>query len=131
MCFSTSASFGAGIILTTIGIASIKKVKKPSQILYASMPILFGAQQFTEGFVWLSLTNDNYSSWQSIPTYLFIFFAQVLWPIWVPLSIFYIEENKIRKIILALLVGIGALLGSYICYNMYLYNIDAYLTPYH
>lgn len=31
MCFSVSASFGAGVILSAIGIASIKKVQSTSQ----------------------------------------------------------------------------------------------------
>ncbi len=131
MCFSTSASFGAAVVLTVIGIASVKKIEKPSQILYASMPLLFASQQFIEGFVWLSLTNSDYASWQSIPVNLFLFFAQVLWPIWVPLSIFLIEENKTRKLILAVLVGIGILLSAYISYCMFNYSVDAYLSPYH
>lgn len=131
MCFSTSASFGAGVLLAAIGIAAIKKIEKPSQILYASMPLLFASQQFIEGFVWLSLTNPDYAHWQSVPVNLFLFFAQVLWPIWVPLSIFLIEENKTRKKILSVLLGIGVLLSMYISYCMLRYSVDAYLSPYH
>ncbi len=118
-------------MLTAIGVASVKKINKPSQALYASMPLLFACQQFIEGFVWLSLTNPEYSYWQSIPTNLFLFFAQVLWPIWVPLSIFLIEENKTRKKILLVLLAIGILLSSYISYCMFNYTVDAYLSPYH
>lgn len=58
MCFSSIASFAASGILVVVGIASIKKVEYPSQLMFAGIPILFSGQQFTEGFVWLAL-NDS------------------------------------------------------------------------
>ena len=54
MCFSATASFSAGIILTVIGVASIKKAHHKSQLLFASIPFVFGIQQFAEGNVLLT-----------------------------------------------------------------------------
>ena len=59
MCFSASASFGAGIVLTGIGVASIKKSDTRSKSLFASIPLIFGIQQITEGFLWLALSNPD------------------------------------------------------------------------
>lgn len=42
MCFSSSASFGAGIVLTVIGVVSIKKTKHSSQATICKHPINFG-----------------------------------------------------------------------------------------
>ncbi len=106
MCFSTSASFGAGAILAVIGVASIKKAKSPSETFFASIPLIFSFQQFTEGFVWLSLSNPTYAFLQQISTYTFLFIAQVIWPTWVPLSIFLLEKKSKRKIIQKILIGI-------------------------
>ena len=84
MCFSASASFGAGVVLSVIGVASIKKAKSPTQIIFASIPLIFAVQQITEGFLWLSLTHSNFASLKQVTTYIFLFFAQIVWPIWVP-----------------------------------------------
>ena len=78
MCFSTSASFAAGITLTVIGVASIKKVKDPSQFLFASIPFLFGVQQFAEGVLWLTIPNSELLTIKKIFTSIFLFFAQFL-----------------------------------------------------
>ena len=52
MCFSANASFGAGVFLTSIGVIATKNISNKKQILFASIPILFGIQQITEGFLW-------------------------------------------------------------------------------
>ena len=97
MCFSTIASFGSSAILAVAGIACVKKIQAPSQIMFAYIPIFFSIQQFTEGLVWVTLTNNNYQHWQAIPIYLFVFFAQVLWLVWIPLSFYLIEKSSNRK----------------------------------
>ena len=49
MCFSTEASFIGGAIIVAIGVATIRKVHKPSQVVFASIPLFFGLQQIAEG----------------------------------------------------------------------------------
>lgn len=78
MCFSATASFGAGVVLTVIGVASIKKTHHPTQLLFASIPFIFGVQQIAEGILWLTLPNPDYVSTQKIFTHIFLFFAQIL-----------------------------------------------------
>ena len=97
MCFSTSASFGAGVVLAVIAIAAIKKAKSGPETFFAGIPLMFSFQQITEGFVWVSLSNPGYSSLQQVSTYTFLFIAQVVWPLWVPLSIYLLEKNEKRK----------------------------------
>ena len=59
MCFSAGASFAGGVIISAIGVATVLKVHKPSQIVFASIPLFFGFQQFVEGFVWLILQRGS------------------------------------------------------------------------
>ena len=54
MCFSAGASFVSGIFISAIGVASVKKVYKPSQRVFAIIPLLFGIQQLAEGCLWLT-----------------------------------------------------------------------------
>jgi hypothetical protein len=77
MCFSAIASFGAGIVLAVIGVATIKKATHPSQIIFAGIPLIFCVQQITEGFLWLALANPGNSSLQQFTTYTFLSFAQI------------------------------------------------------
>jgi uncharacterized membrane protein HdeD (DUF308 family) len=72
MCFSTEASFIGGTIISAIGVATVRNVHKPSQIVFASIPLFFGFQQIAEGFVWLSLQNPHYSGWIQPATYIYI-----------------------------------------------------------
>lgn len=131
MCFSAEASFIAGGALTVIGILSVRKVKESSQVLFASIPLLFGMQQLAEGFVWLSLTNSDYA--ESVPwlTRVFIFFAQVLWPFWVPLSIMFFERENGRTLILGITTGMGFLVSALMLHRMFTENITTIVQEHH
>ena len=97
MCFSASASFGAGIVLSAIGIASIKKSETKPQLFFASIPLFFAVQQITEGFLWLALSKPDYALLRWPATYIFLFFAQVVWPFWVPFAILMLEKEQKQK----------------------------------
>lgn len=131
MCFSTTASFVSGVLLTTIGVASIKKTQNHSQILFASIPFIFAIQQFSEGFVWLSLLNSTNHVWQQLATYCFLLFAIVIWPAWVPISMFFIEKNRKRKIILGVFFAMGLLFSLLSSVYLIFYNAEAQMTAYH
>ena len=55
MCFSATASFSAASITAVIGIATLRQVKHPRELLLAAMPLLFAVQQAIEGALWVSL----------------------------------------------------------------------------
>jgi hypothetical protein len=131
MCFSASASFGAGVVLTAVGAASIKKATTPSQIPFASIPLLFAMQQFTEGFLWLSLTDPAFADLKEVCTYNFLFFAQVAWPVWVPFAVLKLEPPERRRMIERVFVGIGLIVSLYLAYCLAVYNVDASLDGYH
>ena len=131
MCFSASASFGAGIVLSVIGVASIKKAQAPSQIFFASIPLIFAVQQITEGFVWISLSNPGYDFLQQVTTYIFLFFAQVVWPFWVPFAILKLERKKKQKRAEIILTGIGSLVSLYLAYCLLSFPVEASILGYH
>lgn len=131
MCFSASASFSAGIVLSVIGIASFKKVKAPSQIPFASIPLIFAIQQISEGFLWLALTDPAYDSMRQFSTITFLFFAQVVWPIWVPFSIFKLEKDEKRKIPAKILLLIGAVVSLCLAYCLISYPVRGEIIGHH
>lgn len=131
MCFSAGASFGTGLVLSAVGAASIKKAQSPSQIAFAGIPLIFAVQQFTEGLVWLSLSNPDYASMQIVATFGFLFFAQVVWPIWVPFSILNLEPKARRRKSGKILLGIGALVSLYLAYCLWTFHVEAKIIGHH
>ena len=116
MCFSTTASFGASAILLGIGLISIKNSESRAQIFLASIPVLLSIQQIFEGVLWLSISNPSYLEWVKPSTYGFLLFAQVIWPIFIPLALLFLEKEPIRKNALIYFVAFGltqALLMGY------------------
>lgn len=131
MCFSTEASFGAGAVLTVVGIATFRKTHSKSQLAFAAIPFIFGVQQFIEGFVWLSLSNVDYAYLKQIPTYLFLIIAQVVWPLWIPFSIFLMEKEAKSKKLLAGLLAVGAILSLCVIYNLMTYSVKSEIVEHH
>jgi len=113
MCFSAGASFTAGAVISAIGVATIMNVRKPSQKLFAVIPLIFGIQQLTEGFVWLALQNPGHLTIQKISTYIFLVVADVLWPVIIPGSLLLMEENMKKRKALRIFLIAGAVLSLY------------------
>jgi len=131
MCFSTEASFAGGIIISAIGVATIRKVHKPSQIVFACIPLFFGIQQIVEGFLWLALQNPEYAYIQKLATYSFLIMAEVFWPFMTPLAILLMEENKKRIKILRILLGMGLSVSLYFIYCLLSFNVTPEISGYH
>jgi hypothetical protein len=106
MCFSPAISFSASAGLAVIGVMSLRKVTTRYELLLALIPMLFAIQQLIEGTLWLILFNPALSTLQYWLVQAYTFFAGVIWPILVPLSLWGIEpESKRKKRMLAVLVA--------------------------
>jgi hypothetical protein len=131
MCFSAEASFAGGIIISSIGVATVKEVHKPSQLVFASIPLFFGVQQITEGCLWLTLPNPEYGTVQIFSKYIFLIMAEVLWPMMIPLSVLFMEENNKRKRILWILLVMGVSVSLYYAFCLLSFNVTPQILGYH
>ncbi len=129
MCFSATASFGAAAVLGVVGIVAVTKAKTKPQKVFASIPLIFAAQQFSEGLLWLSLKNADLASIQSLLTYTFLFFAMAVWPFWIPFSIWLMEKDGKRKKIIKGFVAIGAIVTVGVGVILSLYPVKV-VTPF-
>ena len=104
-----------------------------SELPFAAIPIFFAVQQLIEGALWLALPAQSWSV--HILKVGYLVFANILWPIYVPVAIWMIEPNQLHRnrLIVPLVAGalttlffIGALamqpvsaavIGSHIHYN--------------
>lgn len=131
MCFSATASFGSGVILSIIGFVSLKKIQHKSELMFASIPLIFGLQQIAEGILWISLPNPDLLNMQIITSYIFLIVAQVIWPIWIPVSILLLEQRSKRNNIQKYFVGFGILVASYLAYSLLTYTVEAKIIGHH
>jgi hypothetical protein len=131
MCFSATASFAAGIALSTVGVITLKKSEATSQLMFAAIPLIFGLQQLTEGIVWMALNNPEYAHLKTFSVYTFMAFAQIIWPSWVPISILLLEKRPARKNLLYLFSAIGLIVSIYLGYCLVSYPVDAQVKEHH
>jgi len=131
MCFSAEVSFGASAIISTVGIMSIKKSTTKEQLLFAMVPILFGIQQFFEAWLWIALTSGTFPMLETVSTFGFLIFAQLIWPIWVPLSAYTIEPNQLRKRLIGFTLVLGLILFGILAYRMAIYDVKAQIDHFH
>jgi hypothetical protein len=130
MCFSATASFVSSAVILTGGILALKQVKNPSQRAFAAIPLIFAIQQFSEGLLWLT-DGDPESSYQKTLVYVFLFFAQVVWPFWVPFSVWRIETNESRKKILRILLFFGIGESVFLAYGIFFHPVDFQIMENH
>lgn len=112
MCFSAEASFGAAVVITTIGVASYKKAKGTPYWALSIVPLFFGIQQLFEGLVWVSVMDERLALLLRISTLAFICFAWFIWPVFIPFSLWRAENHRVRKRILLGLIGVGAVMAT-------------------
>jgi hypothetical protein len=113
MCFSATGSFGVAAVIAGIGAVAVTQKKPPSHRMLALVPLLFAGQQVAEGVVWMTIGHPAEARLQSVAVALFLSFALVAWPMWVPISLFVAERNPRRKRALAILSWIGVGVGLY------------------
>jgi hypothetical protein len=131
MCFSAAASFTAGASLSLLGAASIGKADSPHQYTFATLPLVFGLQQISEGIVWISLQNEGWSHLTASASLTFLLIAQVVWPILMPYSFMQMEEDVRRKWILQWFLLPGILVASYFVYCLISYDVKTEAINHH
>lgn len=112
MCFSAEISFTAAGILGILGTATLKNQPTKPYFYLAAIPFLFGLQQLSEGVLWTELGQVHpHVALVEIAKWTFILFAFLVWPIWIPLSLFAIEKVQWRRQLIGLVLVAGTSLS--------------------
>ena len=125
MCFSATVSFGASAVIGTMGVIAYKKSTTTPQRVFSMIPIFFSIQQFFEGLIWMNLANPESTFPTSWLTYTFLFFAWIIWPIFIPFTIRLLEQDHVRKKILSLMLLVGTVVSAMLIYNLVVYDVTA------
>ncbi|WP_148863735.1 DUF6629 family protein [Marinobacter fonticola] len=109
MCFSATASFASGATVAIVGVATLARTRHHNEWLFAAIPFLFAIHQTIEGMVWLGLHDrlgaGSLGGWG----FLYMLYAQALLPLLMPLSVWLIEPDMLRRrrILPFLMLGVG------------------------
>jgi hypothetical protein len=131
MCFSSTASFIGGAVISAIGIVTIRKIHQPSHVLFATIPIFFGFQQIVEGLLWLALQKPGLDGLENVSTHIFLVMAQVIWPVMIPVSIMHMERSPRKRKILSVFLAIGIILACYYSYCLITFSVHPTIKGYH
>ena len=118
MCFGPEASFSSGALLVVVGVATLSKVEKKQEILFAAIPLIFGLHQIIEGFLWLTLENGGSPDTQKWLAFGFLIVAFFLWPIYAPLSVYLIENSKRRRSFMVPIIILGVGVAGYLLFTI-------------
>ena len=134
MCFSSTASFTAAVVLGPLGLLAVRQARRSGQegrLPLALTPLLFAVQQASEGVLWLHLEHPALSAAADggatssagaltrAAALLFLFFAYGLWPAWMPWAALRfggprLEPWRRRLIQLLALAGLAFGLGLWL-----------------
>lgn len=127
MCFGPVPSFASSALLTVVGAASLRHVRRKRELLLAVFPFLFAVQQFDEGLLWLALQNGASPAELHRLALVFLLFALCIWPACAPFGVYLIEADAKRQRLMMPIVAIGIGLGIYISFFLATGSCSAYI----
>ena len=112
VCFSPQADLVGGLVVGAIGIDAIRHVdRRPGHVALAALPLLLGAHQVVEAFVWWGLQGSVPSGVGRAALWIYLLIALVVLPIYVPTAVFLLERDGPRRWEVAPFVAIGAVVA--------------------
>ena len=123
MCFSPQADFAAGAVVAGVGVATLRRVGAPRELVVGALPLLFGIHQFVEGFVWLGLRGEVSSGLGAVAAQAYIIYAHAILPVIVPLGFTLLEPDRRRAHWMWPFVCLGLLLGAYLLWQVTAYPV--------
>ena len=116
--FFIVANFTLAGVLLVVGVATLRHVSAPGEYVFATLPLLFGLHQFDQGLVWLGLYGVGSDATLHAAATVFVFYAQAVLPLLVPLAVWLIEPKSRKRMLILALAVLGGLLGAYVAWGL-------------
>jgi hypothetical protein len=132
MCFSPQADLVGGTVISAIGIVAVRNAqKRHGHVALAILPLLLGAHQIIEAFVWFGLQGHVPHDLERIALWAYLLIAFVVLPTYVPLAVLINEPSRRRQFIMAPLFALGIAVSSILLTVMLRGPVDVRLRSYH
>lgn len=108
MCFSAQADLVGGLVIGAIGVDVLRHVKgRRDHLALAVLPLMFAAHQVDEAFVWWGLQGHVSASVGRVAMWIYLLFAFVLLPTYIPLAVLAIEPPGARRRVMGAFACLG------------------------
>jgi hypothetical protein len=109
VCFSVQADLVGGAALTAIAVDTLIHTRgRPDHRAFAALPLLFGLHQLDEALVWWQLQGHLPSAVGTVATWIYLLFAFVVLPTYVPFAVRALEPAGRRRDAMTAISWIGA-----------------------
>ncbi len=112
MCVSAEVSFSLAGTLAAGGSYCVYKAMRTDRayVPLAMIPIVFGVQQFCEGWVWTGIERGD-PGLTKVAALSFLFFALFFWPVWIPYTMLLVERSRRTRFFLRAMTALGVGIG--------------------
>ena len=124
MCFSAEADLVVGVVVTGMGIDAVRQVSHKREVALAALPLLFGAHQLIEAFIWWGLEGTVPVGVGEAATLVYVVIAFLL-PIVVPLAVGAVERDPGRRRMVAPFAILGLAVTTVLLVAMATGPVDA------
>jgi uncharacterized protein DUF6629 len=132
VCFSAQADAVGGAMVAVIGFDAARHANQQrDHLAFVARPLLLAAHQLDETLVWWGLQGHVPAGIGHVATWVYLLFAFVVLPIYVPLAIWALEPSGRRRVAMALFVGLGAVVSGALLAAMVRGPVTARLGDYH
>ena len=132
MCFSAEADVVGGIVVSAIGIDAFRHLRgRSDHLLLATLPLLLGAHQLIEAFVWWGVEGVVPHDVGRVALWIYLLIAFVVLPVFVPFAVIALEPTARRRRQMAPFVALGAGVAAVLFAAMVSAPIDVVEHPYH
>jgi hypothetical protein len=107
MCFSPGADLVAGIVVTAVGVDTVRHAGHRREAPLAVLPLVFGIHQLIEVPVWWGADGGAGHDLAGGAALLYLAIAFGLLPWAVPLAVRHLEPDRTRRAVMALFAVIG------------------------
>lgn len=113
MCFSAQADLVGGVVLGAIGVDTLRHVGQRREYLpLAALPLMFAGHQLVEAFVWWGLQGHLSDTVANTATWLYLLFAFVLLPVYVPVAVLVAEPRGPRRTLIRWSIVVGGIVSA-------------------
>lgn len=107
VCFSAEADIVTGILVTGVGIDTMRHIGHDREAALAALPLVFGVHQLIEVGVWWGTEGRVSAAVFGAATVLYLLIAFGLLPWWVPAAVAAVEPDAVRRRWMRSLLGLG------------------------
>jgi hypothetical protein len=132
VCFSAQADAITGVFVTGIGIDVCRHVGgRRDHLLLATIPLLLGAHQLIEVFVWWGLQGHVPWNVGRFAMWLYLIIAFVVLPILVPLAVLVVEPTPTHRRRMIPFVTLGVIVSVLLAWGLTRGPVPVTMEPWH